>query len=188
MMHTIVALVQDHPGALNRTVSLFRRRGFNIHSIALGPSETPGVSRMTLAIAAADVEQVVKQLYRVIEVVKVWDVTADRTLQRESALLKVHAPARARPEIVALCSLFNARVLDTGSQAVVIELTDTPATLDRFVELVRPFGLKELARTGRIAMTTEEIGPQRTATATTTPKPASTAEGQRAQRTATTSS
>ncbi len=152
MMHTIVALVQDHPGALNRAVSLFRRRGFNIHSIAVGPSETFGISRITLALEAVDVEQVVKQLYRVIEVIKVSDLTDERTLQRESALLKVHAPARARAEIVALCSIFHARVLDAGVHSVVIELTESPATLDRFIDLVRPFGLKELARTGRIAM------------------------------------
>ncbi len=152
MMHTIVARVQDHPGALNRAVSLFRRRGFNIHSIAVGASETPGISRMTLAVDAADVEQVVKQLYRVIEVLKVSDVSHERTLQRETALLKVHAPARSRAEIVALCSIFHARVLDAGSHTVVIELTENPATLDRFIDLVRPFGLKELARTGRIAM------------------------------------
>ena len=152
MRQTIAALMQDHPGALNRAVSLFRRRGFNIHSIAVGASETPGISRMTLAVEAADVEQVVKQLYRVIEVLKVSDVTEERTVQRESALLKVHAPARARAEIVALCSIFHARVLDAGSHAVVIELTESPAALERFIDLVRPFGLKELARSGRIAM------------------------------------
>lgn len=152
MKHTIVALMQDHPGALNRTVSLFRRRGFNIHSIVVGPSEVPDVSRTTLVVEAADVEQVVKQLYRLIEVLKVTDVTHGHTLQRELALLKVHAAARTRPEIVALCTAFQARVLDTGHATMILELTDQPAAIDRFIELLKPYGLKELARTGRIAM------------------------------------
>jgi acetolactate synthase-1/3 small subunit len=150
--HTIVALIQDHPGALNRAVSLFRRRGFNIHSIVVGPSETPDISRMTLVVEAEHVEQVVKQLYRIIEVTKVTDVTHAHVLQRELALLKVHAPQRSRPEVVALAQAFQARILDTGSHSMILELTDAPAAIDRFINLLKPFGLKELARTGRIAM------------------------------------
>ncbi len=152
MKHTIVALIQDHPGALNRAVSLFRRRGFNIHSIVVGPSETPDLSRMTLVVEAEHVEQVVKQLYRIIEVTKVTDVTHSHVLQRELALFKVHAPPRARPEIVALATASQARILDTGPQSMILELTDAPAAIDRFISLLKPFGLKELARTGRIAM------------------------------------
>ncbi len=152
MRQTIAALMQDHPGALNRAISLFRRRGFNIHSIAVGPSETPGIARMTLVVDAQHVEQVVKQLNRLIDVIKVCDLTDQRTLERETALIKVHAPPGSRADIVALCSIFHARILDAGSRSLVIELTDTPATLDRFTDLVRPFGLKEMARTGQIAM------------------------------------
>ena len=91
--HTIVALMQDRPGVLNRAVSLFRRRGFNIESLAVGHSETPGISRMTLVVEAEDVEQVTKQLYRLIEVLKVSDVTNDPTVEREMVLVKIHAPA-----------------------------------------------------------------------------------------------
>lgn len=149
---TIAALMQDHPGALTRAVSLFRRRGFNIHSIAVGPSETPGVARMTLVVDAAHVEQVCKQLNRLIDVIKVCDLTEQRTLERETALIKVHAPANTRADIVALCTIFHAHILDAGSRSLVIELTASPSTLDRFTELVRPFGLKEIARTGQIAM------------------------------------
>ncbi len=152
MKSTIAALIQDHPGALNRAISLFRRRGFNIHSIAVGPSEQPGIARMTLVVDAAHVEQVAKQLNRLIDVIKVCDLTDLRTVERETALIKVHAPADRRSDIVALCSIFHARIVDAGSRSLIIELTATPATLDRFTDLVRPFGLKEMARTGQIAM------------------------------------
>ena len=107
--HTIVALMQDRPGALNRAVSLFRRRGYNIESLAVGHTETPGVSRMTLVVESADVEQVVKQLYRLIEVLKVSDVTDDPTVEREMVLVKIHAPNDRRAEIVAMTSVFDAK-------------------------------------------------------------------------------
>lgn len=152
MAHTLVALVQDRPGVLNRVVSLFRRRGFNIESLAVGASETPGVSRMTLVVDAADVEQVVKQLNRLIEVLKVADLTAESTVERETALVKIHAPATRRPEIVALATVFGARIIDTGPSTMIVELTGEPPEIDRFLAAIRPFGLKELLRTGRIAM------------------------------------
>ena len=150
--HTNVALVQDRPGVLNRAVSLFRRRGFNIESLAVGHSETPGVSRMTLVVEAEDVEQVTKQLYRLIEVLKVSDVTNDPTVEREMVLIKVHAPAQSRPEIVSLSSVFGAKIVDVGVNTMIIEMTGTPSKVENFVEVVRPFGVKEMMRTGRIAM------------------------------------
>jgi acetolactate synthase-1/3 small subunit len=150
--HTIVALLQDHPGVLTRAVSLFRRRGFNIESLAVGRSETRGVSRMTLVVEAEDVEQVVKQLYRLVEVLKVSDVTNEATVEREVALIKVDAPAARRTEISALVHMFGARVVDVSPTTMIVEATATPAKLESFLELLRPFGLKELARTGRIAM------------------------------------
>lgn len=152
MRHTLVALMQDHPGVLTRAVSLFRRRGYNIDSLTVGRSETPGVSRMTLVVDAADVEQVVKQLYRLIEVLKVSDVTEDATVDRELALIKVHAPSAARAEIVVLTEVFDAHVVDVGPNTMIIEMTAAPEKLDSFIEVVRPFGLKEIVRTGRIAM------------------------------------
>jgi acetolactate synthase I/III small subunit len=150
--HTIVALVQDRPGVLNRAVSLFRRRGFNIESLAVGHSETPGVSRMTLVVEAEDVEQVTKQLYRLIEVLKVSDVTDDPTVEREMVLAKLHAPPQIRPEIVAVTSVFDAKIVDVGYNTMVIEMTGTPSKVENFIEIIRPFGLKEMMRTGRIAM------------------------------------
>ena len=150
--HTIVALMQDRPGVLNRAVSLFRRRGFNIESLAVGHSETPGVSRMTLVVEAADVEQVTKQLYRLIEVLKVSDVTNDPTVEREMVLVKIHTPSPSRPEVVALCSVFDAKIVDVGYNTMIIEMTGTPSKVENFVEVIRPFGVKEMMRTGRIAM------------------------------------
>ncbi len=150
--HTIVALMQDQPGALNRAVSLFRRRGYNIASLAVGHSETPGISRMTLVVESDDVEQVVKQLYRLIDVVKVSDVTDDPTVDREMALTKVHTTSATRAEIATLADIFDAKVVDVSTNTMIIEMTGTPAKVDNFVEVMRPFGIKEMMRTGRIAM------------------------------------
>src|SRR5215471_17446162 len=124
--------MQDHPGVLNRVVSLFRRRGFNIESLAVGPSETPGVSRMTMVLDAVDVEQVVKQLYRLIEVLKVADLTTEPTVERETVLLKVHAPPARYAEIVGVTGAFGARVADPGPGTVIVELTGEPPQVERF--------------------------------------------------------
>jgi acetolactate synthase-1/3 small subunit len=150
--HTIVALMQDRPGVLNRAVSLFRRRGFNIESLAVGHSEMPGVSRMTLVVESDDVEQVTKQLYRLIEVLKVSDVTDDPTVEREMALIKIHAPPASRAEIVALTNVFGATIADVGINTMIVEMTGTPSKVESFIEVIRPFGIKEMMRTGRIAM------------------------------------
>ena len=152
MKHTIVALMQDHPGVLHRVVSLFRRRGYNIDSLTVGRSETPGVSRMTIVTDGADVDQVTKQLYRLIEVLKVADVTEAPTVEREIALLKVNAPRSARAELVALCTVFGAKTADLGPSTMIIEVTGEPPEIERFLDVVRPFGIKEMMRTGRIAM------------------------------------
>ncbi len=150
--HTIVALVQDRPGVLSRVAGLVRRRGYNIESMAVGHSETPGISRMTIVVESDQVEQVVKQLYRLIEVIKVSDVTADPTVEREMVVVKIHAPAAVRHEIVAMCGVFDAKVVDVGSNTMIIEITGTPSKVENFIEVVRPYGLKEMMRTGRIAM------------------------------------
>ena len=152
MKHTLVALMQDRPGVLNRAVSLFRRRGFNIESLAVGHSETAGVSRMTLVVEADDVEQVVKQLYRLIEVLKVSDVTSEATVERETALMKVHAPAASRAAVLAVTRAFDAKVADVGMTTMIVEMTGTPAKVENFVDVLRPFGIKEMMRSGRIAM------------------------------------
>ena len=152
MKHTLVALMQDHPGVLNRVVSLVRRRNFNIDSLTVGHSETPGISRMTLVVDTAEVEQIMKQLYRLIEVLKVSDVTHDQPLEREVALVKVHAPRATRSELIALAGIYNARVVDVGASTMILEITAFPSKVEQFVEIMRPFGIKELLRTGRIAM------------------------------------
>jgi acetolactate synthase I/III small subunit len=150
--HTIVALMQDRPGVLNRAVSLFRRRGFNIESLAVGHSETPGVSRMTLVVESDEVEQVTKQLYRLIDVIKVSDVTDDPTVEREMVVVKLHAPSEKRAEIVALTEVFDAKIVDVGTNSLIIEMTGAPGKVQNFIDVIRPFGVKEMMRTGRIAM------------------------------------
>lgn len=152
MKHTIVALTQDHPGVLHRVVSLFRRRGYNIESLTVGKTETPGVSRMTIVSDGNDVEQVTKQLYRLIEVLKVSDVTNDATVEREIALIKVHAPKSSRAELVALANVFEAKTVDVGPTSMIFEITGEPEAVDRYLDVLRPFGIKEMMRAGRIAM------------------------------------
>jgi acetolactate synthase I/III small subunit len=149
--HIIVALMQDRPGVLNRVTSLFRRRNFNIESLAVGHSETPGISRMTVVVEA-DVEQVVKQLYRLVDVLKVSDVTQDAKVEREIAFIKLNATPQRRGEIAALARVFHARVVDVSANTMVIEITASPGKVENFVSLVRPFGIKEMMRSGRIAM------------------------------------
>jgi acetolactate synthase-1/3 small subunit len=150
--HTVVALVQDRPGVLTRAVSLFRRRGFNIESLAVGHTEKPGISRMTLVVESDEVEQVTKQLYRLIDVLKVSDVTDDATVEREMVLIKVHATGAARTEITTLATVFDAKVVDVAATSMIIDMTGAPAKVENFIEVIRPFGIKEMMRTGRVAM------------------------------------
>lgn len=154
MKHTLVALMQDQPGVLNRVASLFRRRSFNIESLTVGHTETPGVSRMTIVVDAnqTSVEQVTKQLYRLIEVLKVSDVTADPNVARELVMIKVHAPSSRRAEITSLADVFDAKIVDVSVDSMMLELTAGPDKVESFIELVRPFGIREMVRTGRIAM------------------------------------
>ncbi len=156
MKETLIALMQDKPGVFDRVASLFRRRNFNIESITVGHSETPGISRMTLVVdcdSEIQREQVVKQFHKLIEVTKVIDeVTPDRAVYRELALLKVAATIETRSGIIQLVDIFGAQVVDVSSASMTIEITGTEDKVDSFVNLMRPFGIKELARTGRVAM------------------------------------
>lgn len=179
MTHTIVALVQDHPGVLHRVVSLVRRRGYNIQSLTVGHSETAGVSRMTLVVEAESVEQVTKQLNRLIEVLKVYDVTDEPTVEREMVLVKVQATASQRAGLIALADSAGARVADVGSNTIMLEVADLPEKVDAFVEICRPLGIREMIRSGRVAMTRgsgSTGGPTRPATRVRTidsaPRPA----------------
>lgn len=150
--HTIVAWMQDQPGVLTRAVSLFRRRGYNIASLAVGHTETPGISRMTVVVESDDVEQVVKQLYRLVEVTNVVDVTDEPTVDREMVMMKVNAVNGNRAEIVTLSNVFNAKVVDVSPSTMIVEMTGTPSKVDNLIEVIKPFGITEMMRTGRIAM------------------------------------
>jgi len=153
--HTLVALVEDKPGVLNRMASLFRRRGFNIESIAVGHSEVPHLSRMTIVVdgSTAMVEQVRKQLDKVIDVVRVSDITGDNTIARELALIKVKATSSTRSEIIEIVDIFRASIVDVASGSLTIEVTGDEEKINSLLNLLRSFGIKEIARTGRIAMT-----------------------------------
>ncbi len=152
--HTIVALVQDKPGVLNRMASMFRRRTFNIESIAVGRSEIPHLSRMTIVVDGATtmVEQVRKQLEKVIDVVRVTEITGDDMIARELALIKVKATSSTRSEIMQIVDIFRAGIVDVASDSVTVEVTGDEDKIDSLYNLLRGFGIKEIARTGRIAM------------------------------------
>jgi len=152
--HTLVALVENKPGVLNRMSSLFRRRGFNIESIAVGHSEQPHLSRMTIVVdgTTAMVEQVRKQLDKIADVIKVSDITDDKMVARELALIKVRATSATRSQIIEIVDIFRANIVDVAPDSVTIEVTGDEEKIDSLFNLVRGFGVKEVARTGRIAM------------------------------------
>lgn len=153
--HTLVVLVEDHPGVMNRIMSLFRQRGFNVDSIAVGHSEIAGMSRITLGVSGdeREIEQLTKQLYKLLEVVKVTDVSGENLIHRELALVKLAATERTRGDIMRLVSeVFRARVVDAAPDTVVIEVTGPSEKIDSLIALVRPYGIKEIARTGAVAM------------------------------------
>ena len=153
--HTLVVLVEDHPGVMNRIMSLFRQRGFNVDSIAVGHSEIPDMSRITVAVTGneRDIEQLTKQLYKLLEVIKVTDVSGENLIHRELALVKVAATERTRGDIMRLVSeVYRARVVDAAPDTLVIEVTGPSEKIDSLIALVRPYGIKEIARTGAVAM------------------------------------
>lgn len=153
--HTLLALVTDKPGVLTRMASLFRRRGFNIESLAVGQSELPHFSRMTLVVngPAAIVEQVRKQVSKIVDVVRVTDVTDERITVRELALIKVNANADTRSKIIEIVDIFRAGIVDVAAESLTIEITGDGEKIDSLINLLRGFGIKEVNRTGSIAMT-----------------------------------
>ncbi len=152
--HTLVVLVEDQPGVLNRVVSLMRRRNFNIDSIAVGHSEQPGFSRMTLMVTGEDneVEQAGKQLYKLLEVAKVTDLSVDEAITREMVLVKVAAKGGQRAEIMQIAEVYNARILDATPSSLMIEATGTEDQIESFLGMMRIFGIREMVRGGKIAM------------------------------------
>ena len=152
--HTLIALMEDKPGVLSRVASLFRRRNYNIESLAVGHSETPNISRMTIVVNGDNriVEQVVKQLAKLINVTEVVDVSEKPTVIRELALVKVSASAGARSEIIELANVFRGRVVDVGATSMTVEITGPEDRVNSLIRLLEPYGIEELARTGRVVM------------------------------------
>lgn len=174
--HTIVALVEDKPGVLNRIASLFRRRGFNIESIAVGHSEVPNLSRMTIVVdgTTTSIEQVRKQLDKVVDVVRVSDITDVDIVARELALIKVKASATTRSEIIQIVDIFRANIVDVSADSVTVEVTGDEDKINSLCNLLRGFGIRELSRTGRIALTRGGSNPlqvEKETTTTRTQKP-----------------
>jgi acetolactate synthase-1/3 small subunit len=152
--HTLVALMEDKPGVLSRVSSLFRRRNYNIQSLAVGHSETPNISRMTIVVDGDNrvVQQVVKQLAKLINVTEVVNVTGTPTVIRELALIKVKAGPGTRAEIIELANVFRGRIVDVGPDSMTVEITGAEDRVESLIRLLRAYGIEELARTGRVAM------------------------------------
>ena len=152
--HTLIAIVLDKPGVLNRVSSLMRARNFNIDSLAVSHTDQPDISRMTITLRGDDVavEQAAKQLYRLVDVLKVQDVTSEATIDHELALVKVRATDSNRAEVIKLVELSKGRVVDVAGESVIVEVTGTEAEVDAFLDLVRSYGIKELVRTGAVVM------------------------------------
>lgn len=154
--------MEDKPGVLSQVSNLFRRRNYNIDSLTVGHSETPGISRMTIVVHANDavLEQVIKQLRKLIRVTKVSDISDDEAVVRELALIKVHATSSTRSEIKQLVDIFRAQIIDIAAESMTVEITGAEDKVDSLINMLRPFGLKELARTGRLAMVRGTNGTQ----------------------------
>ena len=151
---TITALVQDKPGVLNRISSMFRRRGFNIASLAVGHSEVAGLSRMTFVVEGDDrvVEQVTKHLHKLIDVIKVSDISEQNIVSRELALIRVKADVHSRSEVMQIVDIFRANIVDVGTDSLIVEVAGDEDKVDSLHELLKGFGVVEVMRTGTIAL------------------------------------
>jgi acetolactate synthase-1/3 small subunit len=152
--HTIAVIVNDQPGVLQRVSGLFGRRGFNIESITVGSSEEAGLSRMVIVTSGDDhtLEQVTKQLYKLIDVIKVIDLSSNPMVARELALIKVNAEPASRPEILGVVETFRAAVVDIGTHSLIVQVVGDTEKIDAMVELLKPYGIRELSRTGVTAL------------------------------------
>jgi acetolactate synthase I/III small subunit len=152
--HTVSALVENKAGVLVRIAGLFARRGFNIESLAVGPTEQPSISRMTIVVDVADrpLEQVSKQLNKLINVIKVSDLKAGEAVERELAMFKVSAKPEARAEVIEIVDIFRAKIIDASREELIIEATGTEDKIAAIESMLRPYGIKEMSRTGKIAL------------------------------------
>lgn len=157
MKHTISVLVEDEAGVLTRIAGLFARRGFNIESLAVGPAEHMGISRITMVVPGDDrvIEQLTKQLYKLINVLKVQDITDTPCVERELMLVKVNATSSHRAEVIELAQIFRARVVDVAEDSLTLEVVGDPGKIVAIVQVLNKFGIQEIARTGKIALTRE---------------------------------
>jgi acetolactate synthase-1/3 small subunit len=154
MHHTLSVLVENSPGVLARVAGLFSRRGFNIESLAVGPTEQEDRSRITLRVDASQhsIDQVIKQLYKLINVLKVNEMTSEDAIEREMMIVRVTAQPGERADLIRLAEVFSARVCDVGPTSLMFECLEHPDKLYAFEEILKPYGIKEVVRTGRIAM------------------------------------
>ena len=153
--HVLSLLVENKPGVLARIAGLFSRRGFNIDTLAVGPTEDPDVSRITLTVDGAvhPIDQVTKQLHKLVNVIKIRDMEPDTTVAREMALFRVSAPVESRAEIMQFAEIFRANIVDVSRRTMTIEVCGSQAKIDAFERMIRPHGLIEMARTGEVAIT-----------------------------------
>ncbi len=154
MKRTLAILVENKPGVLTRVAGLFSRRGFNIESLAVGVTENPDTSRMTIVVSGDDhvLEQVMKQLNKLIDVIRVSDLPAEESVNRELALIKVGVDSSTRAEVMQIVDVFRAKIVDVGIKSVVIEVTGDESKINAMEQLLRQFGIKEMVRTGKVAM------------------------------------
>ncbi len=155
MQHVISVLVENRSGVLSHIAGLFSSRGFNIDSLAVGETQDPTISRMTIIVTGDDkiIEQVNKQLNKLIDVIKVQDITEDEYLDRELVLVKINCTSQTRGEIVQIIEIFKAKIIDVNQKTLTAEIAGPQDKIGAFLDLVKPFGIKELVRTGRIAIT-----------------------------------
>ncbi|MDX2270615.1 MAG: acetolactate synthase small subunit [Cyanobacteriota bacterium] len=157
MKHTLTALVQDQPGVLTRIAGMFARRGFNIDSLTVGETERPGISRITMVMAGNeyDVEQIIKQLYKLIDVLKVTDITHTPCVERELMLIKINASPETRSDIMDVAQMFRARIVDVAEESLTLEVTGDPGKMVAIIKMLSGFGIREIARTGLVALVRE---------------------------------
>ncbi|MCZ7363026.1 MAG: acetolactate synthase small subunit [Candidatus Methanoperedens sp.] len=154
MKHTLAVLVENKPGVLTRVAGLFSRRGFNIESLAVGVTENPDISRMTIVVTGDDrvLEQVEKQLNKLIDVIRVSDIPVEESVNRELALIKVGVDSSSRAEVMQIVDVFRAKIVDVGSKSLIVEVTGDESKINAIEQLLRQFGVKEMVRTGKVAM------------------------------------
>ena len=153
-LHTLSVYVENKPGVLSRVAGLFSRRGYNIHSLAVAPTDNPQFSRMTIVVdgVSAPLEQITKQLHKLINVVKITELERETSVERELMLIQVEAEAENRAQIIEIADIFRSKVLDVGFDTLTIECTGSPEKVEALADLLRPYGVVELVRTGRVAI------------------------------------